>query len=223
MDIGKAFTFPTEDPDWLRKVGIAALVMLIPLVGSFALAGWSLEVTRRVIRREAQPLPDWTDFGGYLVRGLQVAVIGFAYALPILLVVACSQGVFFALADSDNDVLNSFITLVMVCLSCIVFLYAIAMALFLPAAIGKFADAGQMSAAFQFREIFSLVRAAPAAYLLVLLGNMVAGFLASFGVIACVVGLFFTSAYAAAVNGHLQGQAYLTASAAATQPPLSAV
>ncbi len=223
MNIGKAFVFPTEDQDWLRKVGIAALVMLIPLVGSFALAGWGLEVTRRVIRREPQPLPDWTDFGGYIVGGLQVAVIGFAYVLPIFLIVACSQGLLFSLTDSDNDTITSIVTLISICLSCIVFLFVIFMMFFVPAAIGKFADTGQMSAAFRFGEIFGLVRAAPAAYLLVLLGNLIAGILASLGVIACIIGVFFTSAYAAAINGHLQGQAYLLASAAAAQPDLSAV
>ena len=91
MEFGKAFTFPFEDQEWLMKLGIAALVMLIPILGQFIVMGWALEVTRRVIQRDPQPLPDWSDFVGHLVRGLQVAVIGFVYALPIILLSSCPQ------------------------------------------------------------------------------------------------------------------------------------
>lgn len=65
-----------------------------------------------------------------------------------------------------------------------------------------------LSAGFRFSEVIRLVRSAPGAYLMVLLGVIISGILGSLGVILCVIGVFFTLAYAMAVNGHLYGQAY---------------
>lgn len=53
-----------------------------------------------------------------------------------------------------------------------------------------------------------MVRAAPSAYLIVLLGSIVAGLVGSLGIILCVIGVVFTYAYAMVVNAHLWGQAY---------------
>jgi len=32
MDFGRAFTFAFQDPDWLKKVGLAAVIFLIPIM-----------------------------------------------------------------------------------------------------------------------------------------------------------------------------------------------
>jgi hypothetical protein len=208
MDFGKAFAYVFDDPDWLKKVGIAGLLMLIPIVGQFFVGGWALETTRRVIRRDEYPLADWSDFGGILVKGLQVFVIALVYALPIILVSACSGGLNVVLSEGGDDTMVTVATIVSLCLSCVVLLYGIFLALVVPAAMGNFAAKDQLGAAFRFGEVVGLVRAAPGPYILTFLGSLVVGFIASLGVILCVIGVVFTSAYAAVVNGHLQGQAY---------------
>jgi hypothetical protein len=43
---------------------------------------------------------------------------------------------------------------------------------------------------------------------MVLVGGFLAGMIAMVGTIACVIGVFFTIAYANAINAHLMGQAY---------------
>jgi len=214
MDFGKAFAYVFEDEDWIKKIGIAGLVMLIPLLGQIIIGGWALEIVRRVIRRDPEPLPDWSNFVDYLVKGLQVMVIGFAYALPIILITACSQGLFFAAGESGEDAMLTAASVVMACLSCVSIIYGIFIGFVLPAALGNFAESEQFGAAFRFGEVFGLVRAAPAAYLLVLVGSFLAGIISMLGIIACVIGLFLTIPYAAAINGHLQGQAYLEAKGA---------
>lgn len=208
MDFGKAFAYVFDDPDWLKKVGIAGLLMLVPIVGQFFVGGWALETTRRVIRRDEYPLADWSDFGGILVKGLQVFVIALVYALPIILVSACSGGLNVMLSEGGDDTMVTVATIVSLCLSCVVLLYAIFLALVVPAAMGNFAAKDQLGAAFRFGEVIGLVRAAPGPYIMAFLGSLVVGFIASLGVILCVIGVVFTSAYAAVVNGHLQGQAY---------------
>ncbi len=217
MEFGKAFSFAFEDPDWLKKLGIGALLMIIPIIGWLVVAGWGIEVTRRVIQHDPQPLPDWSDFGGYLVKGLQVFVIGFVYALPVILVNACQQGitVFGQQGNSSSD--QTMLTVLMVvgiCFGCVSFIYSIFLGFVLPAALGSFAATGQMGAGFRFAEVFGLVRAAPVAYLLTLLGGFIASLIASLGLIVCIIGVLFTAVYATTINAHLYGQAYNEATAA---------
>jgi hypothetical protein len=208
VEFGKAFSYPFEDQEWLKKLGIAALVMLIPILGQWTVAGWGLEITRRVIQRDPQPLPDWSDFGGHLVRGLKVLVVSLVYALPIILVSACQQGFTIAMQNNNDNTVMTALTALTVCFSCFSVLYGLFLGLVMPAALGKFAATGQMGAAFRFGEVFGLIRAAPAAYLIALLGGLISGFVALLGLIVCIIGVIFTAAYAYAINSHLYGQAY---------------
>lgn len=208
MEFGKAFTFAFEDKDWLKKIGIAGLVMLIPIIGQLTVGGWALEITRRVAQREIETLPDWGAFGDYLMKGLKLFVISLVYALPIILLSLCANLPVMFLQDSSDETIITAISILSVCISCVVALLGIVLGFVLPAALAKFAVTGEIGAAFRFNEVFALVRAAPVAYLLVLLGSIVAGLIASLGMILCVIGVIFTSALAYAIQGHLWGQAY---------------
>jgi len=208
MDFGKAFTFVFDDEEWIKKVGLAGLISLIPFIGTIVVAGWGFEVIRRVIKDDPEPLPDWNEFGEYLVHGFLVLVIGFVYALPLILVQGCSLGFIPFLENADQEAITAAVSVATACFSCLVLLYSLFLGLVLPAALGRYADEGEFGAAFRFGKVFSLVRNNLGSYALVFLGNLVAGLLASFGVILCVIGVLFTSAYAAVVGGHLTGQAY---------------
>ncbi|NCO98219.1 DUF4013 domain-containing protein, partial [bacterium] len=215
---GRAFTFVFEDPDWLKKVGIAALVSLIPVVGSIAVLGWTLEITRRVIKGEAETLPEWNDFGAYIGKGFQALVVGLGYAAPLILILLCGLSISIIPAmlsgnGQNSDAAGGLMGLVIFCTYCLVAILGIGIGIILPAAYGKLADTGELGAAFRFGEVIGLVRAAPGPFLMVLLGGIVAnGFIAPLGSVACGIGVLFTAAYAMLVMGHLYGQAYKTAS-----------
>ncbi len=208
MDFGLAFSFPFQDEEWVKKVVLTAVISLIPFIGQFALIGWLVELTRRVIRGDAEPLPDWADFGGILVLGLKMFAIGFVYAIPLMFV-AIPMVIFDALIDSDSAV--ALYTIVTLCFSCFALIYGLALAFFVPAAVGELAATDNLGAAINPTNIIAHVRAAPSAYLLAFLGTIVAGFLSGFGIILCFVGVILTAVYASAVQGHLYGQAYLEA------------
>ena len=217
MDFGKAFSYQFEDQDWIKKILIAAVIPLIPIIGSLVAAGWGIEITKRVIRHEPLPLADWNDFGGYLGKGFKMVVIGIVYALPLIIVGICPT-VLLTVPYSDggsNDTLMYIAYAATACFGLIFFLYGILLAFLIPAAIGRFAETDQMGAAFKFREVFALVKAAPMAYLMVILGTILSSFVASLGSIACGVGALATAAYATSINAHLQGQAYLEATSQA--------
>jgi hypothetical protein len=210
MEFGKAFSFVFEDPDWFKKIAIAALVGLIPVVGQFVLIGWALETAKRVIRQDPNPLAD-LDFGSQLGLGFQSFLVGLVYAIPAFLIYIPMFVIPFLVGDTSSDTAGYAITLVMLCCGGLMALYILLMVAVLPAAQASFLATGRMSAAFNFKQVFGLLKAAPGAYLLVLLGGMIGGFIAPLGSIACGIGVLLTSAYAMLISAHLMGQAYRAA------------
>lgn len=206
MDFGLAFTNSFKDPDWLKKIAIISLVGLIPIVGQFVVLGWALEIARRVIGGDSQPLPE-LNFGEQLVKGFQSWLIALVYALPMILAIIPLAIVDTLAANAGGEAQN-LLAGVTLCASALFFLYGLFMGFILPAAYGRFADKGSLGAAFHFGEVLGLVRNNPAAYLIVLLGYLVAGFIAPAGFILCFIGVILTGTYAQAIIFHLVGQAY---------------
>ncbi|MGB2963809.1 MAG: DUF4013 domain-containing protein [Anaerolineales bacterium] len=217
MDFGKAFTFVFEDEDWIKKIGVGGLISLIPVIGVFLVLGWGVEVTKRVIKGEAEILPDWSDFGGYLTRGFLVFLVAFVYMLPVILIQGCSS-LTYLYPDADETMLTVF-TIISACFGCLTFLYSIAAYLILPAAIAKYAATDELGAAFKIGELFQVVKENLGVYGMVLLGGIVAGLVSSLGVIACVIGVLFTMVYSMAINGHLWGQAYVVSKSSTPAAP----
>ncbi len=224
MEFGRAFNYSFQDPDWLKKVGIAAAVCLIPVIGSIVLMGWGLEITRRIISNETEILPDWSDFSSFLTKGFQAFVVSLAYALPIILISLCNQitaiGLSTAASASDSNVISNVAVGVSICLSCLVFIFSIATGLLVPAANGMLVSSGELGAAFRFNEVIGLVRAAPGPYIMsMIVMGLAAVVLVPLGMLACGIGMFFSVAYITTVNSHLIGQAYKVARAAQSAAP----
>ena len=214
MDFAKAFSFIFDDPNWVQKIIIGGLVSLIPVIGQLIVLGYMIAVGRNVIRGDEQPLPEWADFGQFLVDGLYAFIISLVYALPIFIVLcvvllpALAVGGAFA-EDGDPGTIGG---LGICCFATFAIIYAMAMGwLFLPAALARYADTGDLTSALRIREIWDITRANPAVFLMALLLTWVAGFIAGFGIIACFIGVWFTQFYAQCVTGHVYGQAYLVA------------
>jgi hypothetical protein len=229
MEYGKAFTFPQQDTDWIKKVAIAGGVMfaglafswllLIPAIAAgFLLGGYGLEITRRVIAGESNVLPEWTDFGGLLKKGFSVFVVQLVYALPVVvlgLCLAAPQVAATMMAGSDaGDTMLTVASVASVCCGCLIALYAIFMAMLMPAAIGRLAASGEIGPALRVAEVVALVRAKPAVFLIVaLLSSLAYSILSSIGSAICGIGAPFGMAYATIAAAHLYGQAYKVASA----------
>ena len=217
MDIGKAFTFVFEDDDWIVKVliGIGILVagvvlfwLVIPaILSAILLSGYSLEITRRVIRGDAEVLPAWDDWGQLLIDGLQVVVIGVVYALPMIIVGFCVGAPLQWMAEGSEGA-SAFFGLA---LSCFNFFWGIILSLTLPAAIGKFAAEGELASAFRFGEVLGMVRDNLTTYVITAVMVWVTAIISGLGLVFCFIGVFFTGVYTELVNGHLYGQAYLEA------------
>jgi hypothetical protein len=211
MQFGKAFSFVFEDKDWFKKLAIMGLISLIPILGQIVLCGWMIDVIKKVIRHEVVTLPD-LDFGGQLSRGFGAVVIGFVYALPII-VLSIIQSIIMAATtggmNSDSvDAMTGVVLVVSICFGILYFVYAIVLYFIYPIAFGRYADTGAIGDGLKFGEVFGLIKKAPGAVFIALLGALVASFIAPLGSIACVVGVLLTMVYSSAITGHLFGQAY---------------
>lgn len=208
MDIGLAFSFPFQDEEWVTKLILVGVILIIPVLGIILALGWTLAITRAVIRGEAKPLVGLSDFADLLTLGFKAFLISLIYALPIV-VLSVPFGFISSLIESESA--QALVAIVSLCFSCFSLLYGLALAFIYPAAFAELAANDDLGAALNPSHIFGLVRKAPNAYVLTFLATLAAGFLAGLGVLLCFVGVLFTSAYAYAVYGHLYGQAYLEA------------
>ena len=87
MDIGQAFSFVFEDEEWIVKILLGAVLMLIPIFGQCALMGYGIAIVRNVKAGEPRPLPDWGNLGEYFMDGLMFWVATLIYALPIFILI----------------------------------------------------------------------------------------------------------------------------------------
>ncbi len=210
MDIGKAFTFVTDDENWIMKLVIGGIIMLIPIV-NFAGFGYMAEVIRRVRNDDPDALPDWGDFGQFFADGLKLFVGFFIYALPMVLVACVVAGIGAAtgsLGDSANsDTLGGAMAIVMIGAQCIMFLLALIPTLLAPAIFARFAEEGTIGSMLRFGDVIGFATANLGSYIVVLLISAVVMYIiAPLGVIACVVGVIFTAWWAYLVFAHLTGQ-----------------
>ena len=215
MDFAKAFSFVFDDQDWVQKIIIGGLIGLIPIIGQLAVFGYMIAIIRNVIRGEAQPLPEWSDFGQMIIDGLYTLIIGLIYTLPIFIVMCLVMFPSMAIGGAfgeDGD-MGAIGALGVCCFAFFSVIYGIAMAwFFLPAAMARYADSGDMMSALRFGEILAITRANPIVFLMALLVAMVANFVGGFGMILCCIGFLFTQFYSYCVIGHAYGQAYRAAS-----------
>lgn len=82
--VGSAMQYPFEGPNALPRVMVAALVSLIPLVGSMVVSGYGVRVVRRTLRGQSD-LPVWNDFGGDFMRGLTMWFGGIIFGILLML------------------------------------------------------------------------------------------------------------------------------------------
>jgi len=204
MDIRKAFTYVFEDEKWLTKVVLGAVFSFLSifLVGVPFVCGYALEVLKNVAEGRERPLPEWTELGQKFVKGLVFTIICLVYAIPSI-VLACFGGILGR--GGDSDLIGLFVT----CLSCLQFLWAIVLVVFLPAVQIRYAITGEPMSAFQFGELFGFITGNLGNYIMAIVIYIVASIIAAVvGSIACGVGLFFTGFWATLVQSHLFGQVY---------------
>jgi hypothetical protein len=164
VDFGRILRFPTDDPDWIKKVLIGGVFALLSslLIGIPFVLGYFSRALRGAVEG-APRLPEWDDLGGIFNDGLRLTVVYLAYALGMALVItvpvlaiAIPLGM---LGDRGAEAAGAIAGLGFVMVYGLVMLLSLALAVYLPAALTRAALRGTVGDGFAVREILGFIRA----------------------------------------------------------------
>jgi len=207
MDIGKSFGFVFEDEKWIEKVLIGGLVGLIPLIGSFLVIGYVVQLIRNVRNGDSHPLPEWTEWGELLADGFKLFIVFFVWALPLIVLFMLAFIPAAMAGDASSGDASSIAGLFATCFGCIAFLYAIVLSLASPAILIKFAETKEIGSGFNISEILGFTKSHIGEIILVVIVSWLVGLLASIvGTILCLIGLLFTGFWSNLVISHMMAQ-----------------
>jgi len=202
MDYGKSFTYIFEDEMWLTKFLIGVVVSFVPIV-QFATYGYILEIVKNVRDRQERPLPEWDDFGELFINGLKYLLGTIVYLIPLFIIAFISIP-FSIMAGEDPGTLFG---LGITALTCFMILLSLLPLILMPVLMVQFARDYQISDMFKFGEMWEMISADFSAYIVVLLFLGFTIFVVgAAGLVACFIGVIFTSWYAYLVAGHITGQ-----------------
>lgn len=228
MDVEKSFTFPFEDREWLSKLGLGAVISLIPIL-NFAWSGYLVEIIRNVMKQDSQPLPAWDDFSKKFNEGLILFGAVLVYAAPMLIAlclplgITASTGLFSGNSNMQDvsRILAETGGVLFFGLLCIFLFYGIVLSILYPVILVMFSREGTFASCFKLREAFALIRRntvpffttwalslAASLGLGVLVGfvNLAVGFVPCIGWIIGLALSLGSSVYATAVYAYLFGQ-----------------
>jgi len=199
--ITDAFAWPARDHDWLTKILIIGLILLIPIAGAINGIGWMLATLDR-LRAGNETLPPANL--SYIGRGLRLFVVNLVYDLSVLLVAAAIYvpAVLIASSQSRGPASPALVSLAIV-MSLLAFSVAtlgtLALNFALPAIVLA-TDRDGISGGLRVSAVLRRSRINVATTLIAGLMLIAAGFVGSLGIVLCGIGVLFTSAYALAMQ-----------------------
>ncbi len=195
VDFGRILRYPTEDPDWIKKLLIGGAFALLGslLIGIPFVLGYFARAVNGVAQGAAR-LPEWDDLGGIFSDGLRLTAVYLVYALGMGLVIAVPMLAVLIpmglLGDRGGDALGAVAGIGILLVYGLVMLLSLALGVYLPAALARAAVRGTIGDGFAVREILAFIRANLGNYLLSLVIFLAASFVAQFGLLLCCVGIF---------------------------------
>jgi hypothetical protein len=199
--ITDAFAWPARDPEWLTKILIIGLILLIPIVGAINGIGWMLATLDRLRAGEQALAP--ANFS-HIGRGLRLFVVNLAYGLAIVLVAAAIYVPALLIASGQSQgPANPALVSVAIVLSMLAFSVATLGTLALNFALPSIVlatDRGGISGGLHVSAVLRGSRISLANTLIAGLMLIAAGFVGSLGIVLCGIGVLFTSAYALAMQ-----------------------
>lgn len=183
------------------KLLIMALILLIPIVGTINGLGWMLASIDRLRAGETRLAPANLS---YIVRGFPLFVANLVYELAIALIAAAIYIPAFLMASNESHgsanpaLISAAIVLSLLAFS-IATLGSLALNFAMPSIVLA-TDAGGISGGLTVAAVLRRARANLSNTLIAGLMLIAAGFVGSLGIIACGIGVLFTTAYALAIQ-----------------------
>jgi hypothetical protein len=207
IDLGRSISYPFEDTNWKKKIGILFLIGLVPGLNWIVFSGHSLTVARNILRRNRFPLPDWSEWSDIAVRGLLSIVAGFIYFSPLLLVSCC---LWFMNMFGANRSGSSVMLAMQCCGSIFALIYSVFALLLLNAGHIRFATTDQFHSYIEIGARLTDVRAATSIFVSLVASQIVIGLIAvvlsAILLITCV-GPVLVAMVTFLANGYILGSA----------------
>jgi cytochrome c biogenesis factor len=199
--ITDAFVWPVRDPDWLAKIAIIGLILLVPIAGQINGLGWMLAAIDR-LRAGEKTLPA-ANFS-YLGRGIALFVVNVVYVLAIVVVMVALFIPTIAVYNAEGrGSANGALVALAILLNLLVFsigtLGSLALYFAMPAIVLA-TDLGGIASGLNVVRLFEQIRRSPINTLIAGLMLIAVGFVAQLGIVVCVIGVLFTSAYGLAMQ-----------------------
>lgn len=199
--ITDAFTWPAKDPEWVSKVLLNALILVIPIVGAINALGWMLASLDNLRKGDERLAP--ADFSN-LERGARLFIVQLVYSLAVLMVAAFLYvpAFFLAVLTGNGNANPGWLALAL-------FLYLLAFGVstlgslalqFAAPSVVLATDGGGIEAGLNVVAVLKRARLNLSNTLIAGLMLIAAGFIGSLGILACFVGVFATAAYSFAMQ-----------------------
>ncbi len=153
VEYEKAIKRPFQD---IKKLLIGGILNIIPIVNLIA-SGYIMKAAKGTMKKK-NDLPEWEDWSNLFTTGLIVAVIGFIYMIPAMVLLVAGFGSVIAGLIVGNEALD--VSAVLAGGSTIIIVGVLALLvtmLVMPMAIIRYVDKGNFSAAFGFTDILKKV------------------------------------------------------------------
>ncbi len=199
--VADAFSWPFRDPEWLAKLLIIALTLLIPIIGSINGLGWMLASLDRLRAGEERLAPANLS---YLGRGIRLFAVEFIYVLGIIAVAlvifvpASALAVRQGQGSADAALIAGAIFLNLLGFSA-VSLLSLALTFATPAIVLA-TDTGGIAGGINVAAVLRRSRINLSHTLIAGLMLIAASFVGSLGTVVCGIGVLVTSAYALAMQ-----------------------
>jgi len=188
--VGDAFGFPFRDPAWVGKIAVQGLILIIPIAGLIATAGWMLMTfdNLRAGRQELAPA------GFHFSRGIGLFGAWLIYAVVLAIPGGVVSGIGAGMNANQEFTGGPFTGLG----SLLSFAGQLFMYFLLPSIIVMVYHHG-FSGGMDVQGVWRLATGNLNNGIIAGLMMFVAGIVAALGLIACCIGVFFTAAYASSV------------------------
>ena len=199
--VTEAFTWPFRDPDWIAKILIIALILLIPIVGSINGLGWMLASLDRLRAGEDRLAPANLR---YLGRGIRLFGVELIYGLGIAAVALLIFVPAFVLASNEGQgSANSAVIAAAIFLNLLGFsvitLLSLGLTFAFPAIVLA-TESGGLAGGLNIGAVIRRSRMNLTHTLIAGLMLIAASFVGSLGSVVCGVGALVTTAYALAMQ-----------------------
>lgn len=162
MEIMKSIGFPTNDNDWVKKVLIGGILLIIPII-HFVCTGYYLKAIKGGIEGRNN-MPEWKEWGDLFIKGIMLLIIAFVYyIIPVMMIsiIMFIPGLF--------ESMMIFNTFFMLAGSLISFIILILASLMFPMSLAMFANEGSFGDAFKINEIISRINSVFLDYLIAII------------------------------------------------------